>query len=279
MEIARLGYYTEQEASISDNSFEIPVNIKINTRVAEALFRYGHPVGEAGLELSYELTILNFNQRVNFSDTVTDSTFLSIPQNVYTTPAFSQISLTTGLSKLFAKGWNGSTTFSINLTDDLFGTAIQNNLTWGSTTYFEKTHSKHFSYGLGIFTNQLEGRFLLAPILNLNLHNEKWGLNLLLPQKATLWHRVSPKSYADFYTSLHSFSLKFQPINPVNTTDIIMIRSGINYSYIWEDFLKLSIGIYLPVNYHIVDTQKTTFNYVTGNTLGLNLSVSMIIQE
>lgn len=279
MEIARLSYYTEQEASISGNSFEIPDDTKINTRVAEALFRYGHPVGKADMELSYELTFLNFNQRINFPDIVTDSIFSSIPQNVYTTPAFSQISLTTGVSKSFAKGWKGSTTFSFNLTDDLFGTAIQNNLTWGSTAHIEKTHNEYFSYGLGIFANQLEGRFLIAPILDLNLHNEKWGLNLLLPQKATLWHRASQKSYVDVYASLYSYSLKFQPSNPVIATDIIMIRSGINYSYIWEDFLKLSLGIYLPVNYHIIDTQKTSFNYVTGNTLGLNLNISIIIQE
>jgi len=277
LEIVRLAYDYINSAMIENERFPLLNQISVNTRTLELMMRYGHDLGKNGWGISYEISYQSFLQTLELPETLQDSSLQSIPINYYWTPAFSQIAFTSGITKSFKNNWTGFTGVTLSLTDDLFSDRLSGNLTWTTTTYVEKVKNERFSYGFGAFINQLENRLLISPILNLNIQNSKRGIALLFPQKLSLWQTVGRKSYLETMANFTSFSLKYNPESEIASTNILQVKAGILYHYVWEEFLKFSFGINIPIGFYTVHSQNDSIHYTLGNNLGLNLSLSLVI--
>ncbi len=279
IEIIRLTYQHDGGALLTTNDLPTLNQAKITTSVVELMLQYGHAIGNKGVEFSYAVGYQHFSQTLDASEVTNDSTFYTIPKYYYRTPQFSQISFITGISVPFGNNWGGFTGVSLNYTDDLAGTDLPGNLTWVSTTYIEKIKSERFSYGVGAFINKLENRFLLSPIVNVKIKNRKRGVELIFPEKLRVWQVIGRSSYLEGIASFNSLSLEYNPAREVASTDVFLARAGVTYHYIWEEFLKLSLGVNVPLGFYSVTTPESSFDYTLGDNLGFSLSVSFVIQN
>jgi hypothetical protein len=272
--------YANSGQSFIENEYYDALNY-VNTSITSlnASLNFGHAIGKKGWDVFYILDYRQVRQKLDLSEVTQDSIFQDIPNNFYQQPKFSQLSLATGLSKKVSDKWNATALFSINTTDDFFKSKITPNLTWGGMTYLEKRQNERFTFGFGLFLNQLENRLLVAPVASLRFQNQKRGIEILFPEKIRLWQKINKKNYLEILATSQSFSIAYAAENEVNTTDVYIIKAGIAYNYIWEDFLKLSLGFDFPLSFHTISTPTETIDYSQQSGLGFKLGLSIIISN
>jgi hypothetical protein len=146
-------------------------------------------------------------------------------------------------------------------------------------TYLEKRQNERLTFGFGLFLNQLENRLLLAPAASLEFQNKKRGIEILFPEKIRLWQRINKKNYLEALATTQFFSIAYPSGSEVNSTDIYIIKAGINYNYIWEDFLKISLGFDLPLSLYTITTPTETIDYSQQSGLGFKLGLHVIFSN
>jgi hypothetical protein len=278
-ELFRFGYSNSGQSFIENENYDALNYVSTSTATFQASINFGHAIGKNGWDAFYALNYRQIRQKLDLSEVMQDSNFLDIPNNFYQYPKFSQISLASGLTKTLSDKWSGTTLLSINATDDFFKSKIATNLTWGSMTYVEKQQNESFTFGFGLFLNQLENRLLIAPVASLKFQNQKRGIEILFPEKIRMWQKLNRNNYLEAIATTQSYSIAFAPENEVNAMDIYTVQAGMTYNYLWEDFLKISLGFDLPLSFHTISTPTETFDYSQQNGLGFNLSFSIIFSN
>jgi|GEM_PF-1003879 hypothetical protein len=279
IELFRFEYANSGQSFIENEYYDVLNNINASTTFLNASLNFGHAVGKKEWEAVYTLDYRQIRQRLDLSQVVQDSVFRGIPNNFYQQPKFSQLSLAMGLSKKISDKWSGIALFSLNVTDDFFSSKITPNLTWGTMTYLEKRQNERLTFGFGLFLNQLENRLLLAPAASLEFQNKKRGIEILFPEKIRLWQRINKKNYLEALATTQFFSIAYPSGSEVNSTDIYIIKAGINYNYIWEDFLKISLGFDLPLSLYTITTPTETIDYSQQSGLGFKLGLHVIFSN
>ena len=278
-ELFSLGYANSGQSFIENEYYDALNYVNTSTNYLKMSLNFGHAIGKKGWDAFYTLNYQQVRQKLDLSEVISDSIFQDIPNNVYQQPKFSQLSLAMGLSKEITAKWNATALFSLNLTDDFLKSEITPNLTWGSMTYLEKRQNERFSFGFGLFLNQLENRLLVAPVASLQIQNEKRGVEILFPDKIRLWQKINERNYLEILATTQSFSIAYAADNEVSTTDLYTIKAGIAYNYLWEDFLKFSLGFDFPLNFYTISTPTETIDYSQQSGLGINLGLHIIFSN
>ncbi len=277
LEVIKISYMRCQNSAINNERFKVLNDVSVNTRIIDFFTHYGHYIGKKKLELSYQLEYQNFSQTTNAKSVLGNSTLSSIQKEYYETPPFSKLSLTSGVQKLFKNNWSGSTSITVNYTDDVCNNKLRSNLSWGSITYLEKQGSNKFSYGFGVFLNQVESRLLLTPVLGLKIQSNKRGVELLFPEKLRIWQKLNNTSYLEAFANYNSFSIRYTEKKELISTEIFYIESGISYHYKWKNVLKLSLGGNIPIVFYSSHSKIELTHYTLSNSIGINTSISLII--
>lgn len=278
-ELFRFEYSNSGQSFIENESYDFLNYVKTSTTSLNASLSFGHALGKKGWEAFYSLDYSQVRQKLDLSEVIQDSKFQDIPNNFYQQPKFSQISLVTGVSKEISVKWKGVALFSINATDDFFKSKIDFNLNWGSMAYLEKRQNERFTFGFGLFLNQLENRLLVAPVASLKFQNQKRGIEILFPEKIRLWQKIGRNNYLEALATTQSYSIAYAAENEVSTADVYIIKAGVAYNYLWEGFLKLSVGFDFPLSFHTISTPTETIDYSQQSGLGFKLGLSIIFSN
>ncbi len=134
-----------------------------------------------------------------------------------------------------------------------------------------------FSYGFGVYLNQVESRLLLTPVLSLKIQNNKRGVELLFPEKLRIWQKLNNSSYLEAFANYNSYSVKYSKTKELISTDIFQIQVGISYHYKWKDIIKFSIGGNIPIGFYSSQYKNELIHYTLSNSIGINTSISLII--
>jgi len=279
IELFSFEYANSGQSFIENEYYDVLNNVNTSTTSLNASLNFGHAIGKKGWEAFYALDYRQVRQKLDLSEVIQDSVFQEIPRNFYQYPKFSQLSLSSGLVKKFSDKWTGTALLSINVTDDFFKSKVAPNLTWGSMTYVEKRQNERFTFGFGLFLNQLENRLLIAPVASFKFQNQKRGIEILFPEKIRLWQKINQNNYLEAIATTQSYSIAFASDNEVNAVDIYIIQAGLTYNYLWQDFLKFSVGFDLPLNFYTISTPTEIFDFSQQNGLGFNLGLSIIFSN
>lgn len=278
-ELISFTYASIGETSINNNEFSNLNNVKIATSSLNISLNYGHPVGEKNLKMFYGMDFSNTRHHTNLSNVIQDSSFFALPESYYLQPDYATLSGSIGLEKTITKKWTILAVLSTNLTTDFSKNKLKNNLLFGNITYVEKKVNDKLSFGFGIYLNQLEGKLFTSPLLSFNYKNNKRGINLIFPSSIRLYQKVFKSSYFEFKSALHSHSLTYASTHPILFTDAYNLNSGISYHYIWQDFLKFSIGVNLPLRFISVSKGIDDFNYSQVDNLGFSIGISLVVAD
>lgn len=277
VDLISFNYTSKWQPSIENDDYIQLKDVATTTITKGIVLNYGHPIGNKGIEALYSLDYQHYNQKWDLSNVVQDSIFNIIPENYYHQPSFSQLSIVAGLVIPMAKDWSFTSVFMYSITDDFIKPQLPTHYSGGGLAYFSKEKNKQFTYGFGMFISQLEGGLFTIPVIDFSYQNKKRGIEVLFPQNIRLWQKTGKNSYLEANAGFSSYSLEYHPDNLVNSTDIYEIKAGLIYNYLWQDFLKISFGVNLPVDYYDVNTKTETFEYKQQNGLGLNIGISVFI--
>lgn len=238
---------------------------------------YGNEFKNNSLSSFYSFDFIQFNQSIDLSHVLQDISFL--PHSYYRYPSFTQLSLSIGGMMNMPKGWTLKTAAGVNYSNDFSDSALQASLTWLSMVHIEHIINQKITLGAGVFINQLENKLLIAPSISFKLRYDKIGLELEFPEKLNLWYKLKSNTYVETYINAKSLSIAYNEESFVRGLDIYTINPGIAYNYIWQDFLKLNIGIDFPIIINSIATQNKQFEFQQFESLGFNLSISIIIPD
>lgn len=276
-ELIKLEYLTSGISKISDSPYGIMNQIGTANTSFTATLNYGHDLKAETSSMFYSMSYSHFSQELDVSDVMDNEALESIPTNFYQYPNFSQISFTSGANFKLNKKWAVTLLGALNYTDDFFKSELKSNFTWLSMAYIERKKSDNFSYGFGAFINQLENKFLFTPSISLKLHNEKVGLEILLPEKIRFWYKVKQNNYFEASLNAKSLSVEYADESYVRGLDIYTIKGDIGYNLIWQDFLKLKIGFDFPLVFNSIKSTSESFEFYQYNSIGFNIGLSLIL--
>lgn len=277
VEIIKLEYVTSGVSIISDSPFKGMDQIATANTSITATINYGHDLKKDKSSMFYSASYSHFKQKLDFTAVEEMESLDNIPTQFYQYPNFSQFSFTSGVDYKFNNKWSSTVIGSVNYTDDFSDSRLKSNFTWLGLTYIERIENKNFSYGLGLFVNQLENKLLFTPSISLKLKNEKIGLEVLIPEKIRLWYKVQEKNYLELGLNAKSLSIEHANNIEAKGLDIYTIKGEVAYNIIWQDFLKLKAGVDLPLMLNSVKTAPEDFEFYQYNSLGFNLSISLTI--
>ena len=276
IELIRVGYRSIGKASLESKDHNALNDVSSAHNFYTFSFNYGHSLRDTSISTLYSISYENISQVLDLSKVNQDAEWATLPENYYKQPSFSQLSISLGLSKSFRKDWTLSGLLMVNTVDDFFKTALPTNINLGGMAYVNKAHNKRFSYGAGLLFLQLERKLLAAPVVSLSYQNEKRGVEALIPAKLLFWQRINKVSYLEGSIYANFYSIEYQPGNEVISTDIFSFKPDLSYNYLWGNFLKLSIGLDLPLRDVTIIARDEIFNY-QQNSLGFNISLSLVI--
>lgn len=98
----------------------------------------------------------------------------------------------------------------------------------------------------------------------------------LIPAKIRFWQKINQVSYLEASMISSFYSIRYQPDNEVISTDIYSFRPVISYNYLWEKFIKISLGIDLPLRDITISAKEETFKY-QQNSIGFTIGLSLVI--
>lgn len=279
VELAKLEYLTSGLSQISNSPYEVMNEISTENTTFVANLNYGHDIKRGASSMLYSLNYSHFFQNVDVSSVADAIALENIPSVYYQYPNLSQISLTSGIDFKLSRKWSASFLGSVNFTDDFYAPKLNPNFTWLGMAYVERKRDVGLSYGLGLFVNQLENRFLFAPSAKISIQNDKLGLEILFPEKARAWFVTKKKHYFEVGVNAKSLSIEYADKRLVRGLDIYTIKAGAGYSFLWQDFLKFKAGFDFPLIFNVVNTVTEDFEFLQHNGLGFNLSLSLMVSN
>lgn len=276
-ELIKLEYITSGASNFSNSPSPTMDQISSANSIFRATLNYGQDIRSESLQAIYSLSYSRITQQLDLSGVTDDIALESIPNNYYSYPNFSQVSLSSGLLYKFRQKWSATFLGALNFTDDFSSSMLKPNFTWLSIAYLEKKQSKNFSYGFGVFINQLENKLILTPSVSLKVKNSKRGFELLFPDKIRVWQKIKEKDFIEVFIKAQSLSLEYPTENVVKGLDIYTIKAGLGYNLIWQDFIKLNVGIDFPLILNSVYSTTNNFEFLQTNSIGFNLGLSIIL--
>lgn len=276
-ELISFGYRSIAQATLENSNYDDLNDVSSAHTFYTFSFNHGHqPLKDTTFFILYGLSYENVNQNVDLSSVSQDADWDLLPDNYYQQPQYSQLSLSVGVSKSLPKGWSLSGNFYTNVIDDFFKPELPTNINFGGMAFIEKEHNKHFTFGAGLLLIELERKIFASPVVSFKYQNEKRGIEALIPARLRLWQKINKRSYLEASIYNNFYSIEYQPDNDVISTDILSFKPELTYNYLWKDFLKLSIGIDLPLRDVTVSAKNETFKY-QQNSLGFNIGLSFVI--
>ncbi len=274
--IISLEYRTIAQAPIENEAHKILNDVSSANSFINLLLNYEHSLKDTTYTMVYSLNYTNISQRLDLSQVKQMTELDLLPKNFYKQPQFSQLSFSTGMNKVFDKGWSLTGVFSVNIVDDFFKSELPTNINFGGSTYLEKEHNKKWTYGAGIIFWQLEEKVVVSPVLSFKYQNKKRGIEALLPAKIRMWQKINKVSYLEAGASSNFYSIRYINDNQVISTDMFSFTSELTYNYLWEDFIRLTLGIDMPLSDVTISGKDKTFNY-KQNSLGFKVGLSLVI--
>jgi chromate reductase len=268
--------YRIAQAPMENDKYHILNDVSSANSIINFSLNYGHSLKDTTYAIIYSLNYTNVSQRLDLTQVKQKDELNLLPKNYYQQPQFSQLSFSTGVSKAFDKGWSITGLFSVNIVDDFFKSELPTNINFGGSTYLERKHNSKVTYGAGIIFWQLEERVVVSPIVSFKYQNKKRGIEALLPVKIRMWQKINKVSYLEASASSNFYSIRYNSGNEVTSTDIFSFTPELTYNYLWENFIRLTIGIDMPLNDVTVVAKNETFKYIQ-NSLGFKFGLSLVI--
>ncbi len=275
-ELISIGYRTIAQAPLENNNYDDLNNVSSAHTFFTFSFNRGQSLKDTTVFILYGLSYENVNQKLDLINVNQDTEWDVLPENYYQQPQYSRLSFSAGLSKSFKNNWSLSGVFYTNIIDDFFKPELPTNINLGGMAYIEKKQNKRFTYGAGLVLVELERKIFVSPVVSFKYQNEKRGIEALIPAKLRLWQKTSKKSYLEASIYNTFYSIEYQPDNEVISTDILSFKPELTYNYLLGNFLKLSVGIDLPLRDVTVSAKKETFKY-QQNSVGFNIGLSLVI--
>jgi len=270
-----LEYRTIAQAPIENAAHKILNDVSTANSFINLSLNYGHYLKDTTYTIIYSLNYTNVSQSLDISQVKQKDEFDLLPKNYYQQPQFSQLSFSTGLSKTFGKGWSLTGLFSVNIVDDFFKSELPTNINFGGSTYLEREHNK-VAYGAGIIFWQLEERVVVSPVLSFKYQNKKRGIEALLPAKIRIWQKINKVSYLAASASSNFYSIRYNTDNLVVSTDMFSFTPELTYNYLWENFIRFTAGIDMPLSDVTISKKNNVFKY-KQNSLGFKVGLSLMI--
>lgn len=278
IELISIEYRSVGQASLENSNYEDLNDVSSAHTFYTFSFNYGWSLKDTTLSILYSLSYENVNQKLDLTNVNQDTQWDLLPKNYYQQPQFSQLSVSVGLSKSFHKGWSLYGIFYTNVVDDFFQPELVTNIKFGGMAYLEQDLKKHLTYGGGLLFIELARKIFVSPVVSFKYQNKKRGIEILIPAKLRLWQRMSKKSYIEAGIYNAFYTIEYQPENEVISTDIFSFKPKLTYNYLWEKFLRLSIGIDLPLRDVTISAKNETLNY-QQNSLGFSIGLSLVVGQ
>ncbi len=274
--IISLEYRTIAQAPIENETYKVLNDVSSANSFINFSLNYRHSLKDTTYTVIYSLNYTNVSQQLDLSQVKQEAELDLLPKNYYQQPQFSQLSFSTGVSKVFDKDWSLTGLFSVNIVDDFFKSELPTNINFGGSTYLEREHNNKLTYGAGIIFWQLEERVVVSPVLSFKYQNKKRGIEALLPAKIRMWQKINKVSYIEASATSNFYSIRYNTNNQVVSTDMFSFTPVLTYNYLWEDFMRLTIGIDIPLSDVTVVAKNETFKY-KQNSLGFKVGLSLVI--
>jgi hypothetical protein len=275
-ELITIDYRSTAQAAISNEKYVVLNEVNYANSFLNFSMNYGHSFKDTTLSMIYSLIYNNVTQNIDLSN-VTDNTLLDVlPNTYYKYPQFSQLSLSTGINKGLKNNWSITGMLTSNIVDDFLKPKLPTAINFNGLAYVEKEHNKKLSFGIGLFLRQTENRLVPSVVLSFNYQNKKRGIEALFPSSIRIWQMINSVSYLEINAYSNFYSLRYKPNNPVIYMDITSIIPEFTYNYIWEEFLRVKIGIDLPLNDVTITTKDEIIKY-NQLTIGLKFGLSIVI--
>ena len=275
-ELITIDYRSTAQAPISNEIYGVLNEVNYANSFFNFSMNYGHSFKDTTLSMIYSLIYNNVSQNIDLSN-VTDNTLLDVlPNTYYKYPQFSQLSLSTGINKGLKNNWSITGMLTANIVDDFFKPKLPTAINFQGLAYVEKEHNKKLSYGIGLFLRQTENNLVPSVVLSFNYQNKKRGVEALFPSSIRMWQMINSTSYLEVNAYSNFYSLRYKPNNPVISMDITSIIPEFTYNYIWEEFLRVKIGIDLPLNDVTIIAKDEIIKY-NQFSMGLKFGLSIVI--
>jgi hypothetical protein len=196
-------------------------------------------------------------------------------------PSHSFLSISGVLSTEFRKSWVFTNSISTSFVDDFWKGNYRFKVFGGVSSFIKKNQTPKFKWGGGVFINQLAGRIQFFPLIYLQLKNEKRGFEFSFPEQARLWQSLNVKSYLQLGIRYNSFSLS--RLNASNeewfTTDINSFRMSISYQYVYEEFLRFTVGIGAQFRSNLISSEQKQYGYSQIEMPTVNIGLAWVFIE
>lgn len=276
IDLFKLEYENSGVSNFSDSPYPAMDQIASANSIFRATLNYNHKI-KPSWQAIHSISYSHVAQHLDLSAVIGETVLESIPDNYYAYPNFSQISLRSGVIYEPTDKWSATLLGSVNFTDDFSEDKLNPNLTWLTMAYLERRQSQNLSYGFGLSIIQLENKLYFLPSASFKVQNSKRGLELLFPEKIRVWQKINQKDYLEAAIKVQSLSVEYPIENEVKGLDIYTIKAGIEYNLIWEEFIKLNVGINLPIILNSVNSTTNNFEFFQQNSIGFNLGLSIIL--
>lgn len=269
--------YEKISASGFTDSTTIP-GIQASTRSIELEGNYGWLLGKRN-ELS-----VSFNyKKIRIKTTLdTDSLPFDSFTPFYTIPSHANLSLSGNLQTRLKKNWSWMNSISLSLGDDFFGKALDPLFFAGASSFVEKRKTDNFRFGGGVFINQFKNRLFVSPIFSLLIKNDKRGLELLFPERIRFWQNLKSNSYLALTGQFSSYTLlqSGKELGHASVrNNISNLEVNLMYYKIFYDFLRLEIGIGLPLRTYTMQQQEVTRTLSQSNGLLFRIGCSLTVSD
>lgn len=277
-DLLRLEYSGEEAIITHDYAYINSLQSNIN-RYALTL-NFGHPLDSNNWNLFYQAKYRHFNQRLDKTQVNQDSNWQALPSSYYQLPASDQLYLAIGTQKRFKNNHRWISLFYLSFTDDFFGDQLKSNLNWGAISYMEFRRPSGFTYGLGLGTFQFEQKQAFFPAISLQYEAPQWGFEVLVPNAIRCWKNLSKNAYLEANIHSNFYSLTFQNPEGISSVDISGGQGTLSYNYIWNQFVKVSLGVYTPFySFDLgLDDDINIVNYQLQDGVGFQVGIGLVVE-
>lgn len=279
IEVIKIEYTNSGTSNFSNSPYPIMDQIASANSNFSATLNYGHNINSDTWQTIYSLNYNYITQQLDLSKVSEETIFGNIPSNYYSFPNFSQISFSSGVIYNSKGKWSATLLGAINFTDDFSKTTLKPNFTWMGIAYLERKHSDYLSYGFGGFINQLENKLYFMPSASFKLQNAKRGIELLFPDKIRIWQKIKEKNYIEAAIKVQALSVEYPAENIVKGLDIYTIKAGVEYNLVWQEFVKLAIGVNFPIILNSINSATNNFDFLQQQSIGFSLSLSIVLPD
>ena len=196
-------------------------------------------------------------------------------------PSHSFLSVSGVLITECKKNWVLTNSLSMSFVDDFQKENYELKVFGGVSSFLRKDQTPRFSWGGGVFMNQLAGRIQFFPLIFLRFKNEKRGIELSFPEQLRIWQRLNSKSYLQLRVQYNSFSLSRMSANQEDwfNTNANAFRANLSYQYLYKEFLRFTAGIGGQVSSNLITNAQGQYTYSQFELPALHVGIAWIFIE